>query len=49
MRRFRPISSRARFDHVIQQNAALVEQSTAASENRKQQATRLAEAVGVFR
>jgi aerotaxis receptor len=36
-------------DQVTQQNAALVEQSTAASESLKQQMTRLAEAVGVFR
>ncbi len=36
-------------DQVTQQNAALVEESTAASESLKQQMTRLAEAVGVFR
>jgi len=36
-------------DQVTQQNAALVEQSTAASEGLKQQMNRLAEAVGVFR
>lgn len=36
-------------DHITQQNAALVEQSTAASESLKQQATRLVEAVSVFR
>jgi len=36
-------------DQITQQNAALVEQSTAASESLKQQAERLAEAVGVFR
>lgn len=35
-------------DQVTQQNAALVEQSTAASESLKQQMTRLADAVGVF-
>jgi aerotaxis receptor len=35
-------------DQVTQQNAALVEQSTAASEGLKGQMTRLAEAVGVF-
>jgi len=35
-------------DRVTQQNAALVEQSTAAAENLKQQMTRLADAVGVF-
>jgi aerotaxis receptor len=39
----------AHLDQVTQQNAALVEQSTAASESLKQQMTRLAEAVGVFR
>jgi aerotaxis receptor len=36
-------------DHITQQNAALVEQSAAASESLKQQATRLVEAVSVFR
>jgi aerotaxis receptor len=36
-------------DQITQQNAALVEQSAAASESLKQQAARLAEAVGVFR
>ncbi|AYZ63121.1 PAS domain S-box protein [Burkholderia multivorans] len=36
-------------DSITQQNAALVEQSTAASESLKQQATRLVEAVNVFR
>ena len=36
-------------DQITQQNAALVEQSTAASESLKHQAVRLAEAVGVFR
>ncbi|VWC86337.1 aerotaxis receptor [Burkholderia lata] len=36
-------------DNITQQNAALVEQSTAASENLKQQATRLVDAVNVFR
>ncbi len=36
-------------DQVTQQNAALVEQSTAASESLKQQMNRLADAVGVFR
>jgi aerotaxis receptor len=36
-------------DQVTQQNAALVEQSTAASESLRQQMTRLADAVGVFR
>ncbi|NIF79422.1 PAS domain-containing protein [Paraburkholderia sp. Cy-641] len=36
-------------DHITQQNAALVEQSAAASESLKQQTTRLAEAVSVFR
>jgi len=39
----------AHLDQVTQQNAALVEQSTAASESLKQQMARLAEAVGVFR
>ncbi|KWN15683.1 hypothetical protein WM21_11995 [Burkholderia ubonensis] len=36
-------------DSITQQNAALVEQSTAASESLKQQATRLVEAVNAFR
>ncbi len=36
-------------DKITQQNAALVEQSSAASENLKQQAQRLVEAVSVFR
>jgi len=36
-------------DQITQQNAALVEQSAAASESLKQQATRLVEAVSVFR
>lgn len=36
-------------DHITQQNAALVEQSAAASDSLKQQATRLVEAVSVFR
>jgi aerotaxis receptor len=36
-------------DQITQQNAALVEQSAAASEGLKQQTTRLAEAVNVFR
>jgi len=36
-------------DQITQQNAALVEQSTAASESLKQQAMRLVEAVSVFR
>ena len=36
-------------DQITQQNAALVEQSAAASEGLKQQATRLAEALSVFR
>ena len=36
-------------DNITQQNAALVEQSTAASESLKQQASRLVEAVNVFR
>jgi aerotaxis receptor len=36
-------------DEITQQNAALVEESAAASESLKQQATRLVEAVGVFR
>jgi aerotaxis receptor len=35
--------------HITQQNAALVEQSAAASESLKQQATRLVDAVNVFR
>ncbi|SDD70791.1 methyl-accepting chemotaxis protein [Paraburkholderia lycopersici] len=36
-------------DNITQQNAALVEQSTAASDSLKQQAMRLVEAVSVFR
>jgi|GEM_PF-1630510 len=36
-------------DHITQQNAALVEQSAAASESLKRQTTRLAEAVSAFR
>jgi aerotaxis receptor len=36
-------------DEITQQNAALVEQSTAASEGLRQQMQRLADAVGVFR
>jgi aerotaxis receptor len=36
-------------DKITQQNAALVEQSSAASESLKQQAMRLVEAVSVFR
>ncbi|WP_114814774.1 methyl-accepting chemotaxis protein [Paraburkholderia kururiensis] len=36
-------------DRITQQNAALVEESTAASESLKQQATRLVDAVSVFR
>jgi aerotaxis receptor len=36
-------------DEITQQNAALVEQSAAASESLKVQATRLVEAVSVFR
>ncbi|WP_454722072.1 MULTISPECIES: methyl-accepting chemotaxis protein [Cupriavidus] len=36
-------------DHITHQNAALVEQSAAAAESLKQQATRLVEAVSVFR
>ncbi|MGG1944483.1 methyl-accepting chemotaxis protein [Trinickia sp. NRRL B-1857] len=36
-------------DNITQQNAALVEQSTAALASLKQQATRLVDAVGVFR
>ncbi|CAJ95829.1 PAS domain S-box protein [Cupriavidus necator] len=36
-------------DNITQQNAALVEQSAAAAESLKQQATRLVEAVSVFR
>ncbi len=36
-------------DTITQQNAALVEQSTAASESLRQQATRLVDAVNVFR
>ncbi|ALK34187.1 methyl-accepting chemotaxis protein [Burkholderia plantarii] len=36
-------------DHITQQNAALVEQSAAASDSLKQQVTRLVKAVSVFR
>jgi len=36
-------------DRVTQQNAALVEESAAASESLKQQALRLAQAVAVFK
>ena len=36
-------------DQITQQNAALVEQSAAASQSLRQQAERLVEAVGVFR
>ncbi|MDP3224709.1 MAG: methyl-accepting chemotaxis protein, partial [Rubrivivax sp.] len=36
-------------DHSTQQNAALVEESAAAAESLKQQASRLAEVVGAFR
>lgn len=36
-------------DQITQQNAALVEQSAAASDSLKQQAERLVEAVSVFR
>jgi len=36
-------------DHVTQQNAALVEESAAASESLKQQADRLVQAVGAFK
>lgn len=36
-------------DSITQQNAALVEQSAAASESLRQQATLLVDAVGVFR
>ncbi len=39
----------AQLDQVTQQNAALVEQSAAATESLKQQASRLVEAVSVFR
>jgi aerotaxis receptor len=42
-------SAVAHLDQITQQNAALVEQSAAASESLKVQAERLAEAVGVFR
>jgi aerotaxis receptor len=42
-------SAVAHLDQITQQNAALVEQSAAASESLKVQAVRLAEAVGVFR
>ncbi|WP_156438281.1 hypothetical protein, partial [Burkholderia sp. BDU5] len=38
-----------RLDNITQQNAALVEESAAASESLRQQATMLVEAVGVFR
>ncbi|MGF6469573.1 methyl-accepting chemotaxis protein [Paraburkholderia youngii] len=36
-------------DNITQQNTALVEKSSAASDSLKQQATRLVEAVSVFR
>jgi len=39
----------SQMDHTTQQNAALVEQSAAAAEGLKNQADRLARAVGVFR
>jgi methyl-accepting chemotaxis protein len=39
----------SQMDHATQQNAALVEQSAAAADGLKQQADRLASAVGVFR
>ncbi len=39
----------AEIDHITQQNAALVEQSAAASESLREQTARLGEAVGVFR
>ncbi|MBW8758103.1 MAG: MCP four helix bundle domain-containing protein [Burkholderiales bacterium] len=39
----------SQLDQVTQQNAALVEESAAAAESLSQQATRLVEAVGVFR
>jgi aerotaxis receptor len=42
-------SAVAHLDQITQQNAALVEESAAASESLKVQAERLAEAVGVFR
>jgi methyl-accepting chemotaxis protein len=42
-------SSVASLDQITQQNAALVEQSAAASENLKCQANRLAEAISAFR
>jgi aerotaxis receptor len=41
--------SMSELDQITQQNAALVEQSTAASESLKQQTMRLVEAVSVFR
>jgi len=42
-------SAVAGLDQTTQQNAALVEQSTAAAEGLKEQAARLAETVRVFR
>jgi methyl-accepting chemotaxis protein len=39
----------AQLDRMTQQNAALVEQSAAAAESLKEQATRLAQVVGTFR
>ena len=42
-------SAVSNLDHITQQNAALVEQSAAAAESLKVQATRLVEAVSVFR
>ena len=39
----------SQLDQMTQQNAALVEESTAAAESLKDQAARLAEVVGAFR
>ncbi|MES1162699.1 MAG: methyl-accepting chemotaxis protein, partial [Rhizobacter sp.] len=39
----------AQLDQMTQQNAALVEESTAAAESLKEQAVRLAEVVGTFK
>jgi len=39
----------AQLDQMTQQNAALVEESTAASESLKEQAVRLAQVVGTFK
>ncbi|MEO5797435.1 MAG: chemotaxis protein, partial [Rhodoferax sp.] len=42
-------TSVSQLDQMTQQNAALVEESAAAAESLREQAQRLAEAVGVFK